>query len=197
MQTATILLAIGGHQGNTVQKRGVTPAEVAVLIAIHGNAAVSDIEPDDIPVSLTGDNVAKRSDRAERARLLEVYGKPQNVNGQIADTSPVSTLFPGAAARVFHDFDELGLNESFFKAATRVKAKPGRGAKVEENDGVEEMDDADEPGESGESGEVPEQPEKPSEPAPPTTGKGRTTTRKQPDTPPAKPKAGDKSSMFS
>jgi hypothetical protein len=196
MQTATILLAIGGHQGNTVQKRGVTPAEVAVLIAIHGNAAVSDIEPDDIPVSLTGDNVVKRSDRAERARLLEVYGKLQNVNGQIVDTSPVSTLFPGAAARVFHDFDELGLDESFFKAATRVKAKPGRGAKVEEED-VEEMED-----EAGESGEVPEQPEKPSEPAPPvantpTTGKGRTTTRKQPDTPPAKPKAGDKSSMFS
>lgn len=143
MQTATILLAIGGHQGNTVSKRGITPSEVAVLIAIHGNSAVSEIEPDDVPVSLVeGDNIAKRSDRAERSRLLEIYGKPQNVNGQIVDTSPVSTLFPGAAARMFHDFDELDLDESFFKAATRVKAKPGRGkaaARAEDDDGVEDM----------------------------------------------------------
>ncbi len=121
MQTATILLALAGHVGNTIEKYEVTPSEVMVLRGIHGEGAVTEIHPNE--------EEANRSDRAERARLLERYAKWQNVNGQMVDTSPVSSLFPGAAARMFATFDELDLPDSFFKSAP-VRAAPAKAKPV-------------------------------------------------------------------
>lgn len=109
MQTANILLSLAGDSGNQVQKFGVTAAEIAVLNAIHGDGSVTDIEP-------AGD--IKRSHREERARLLATYGKMQDGR----DMSPVSTLFPGAAARVFETLAELDLPEEHFKATARMSA---------------------------------------------------------------------------
>lgn len=107
MQTANIILDIGGDNGNQIPKSGVTAAEIAVLIAIHGEAAVHDIEPTaTIP----------RSNRDERARLYEQYGHAKD--GE--DRSIVGTLFPGAAARVFEKIDELGLPAAFFKPTARA-----------------------------------------------------------------------------
>lgn len=111
MQTATVLLALGGDTGNTVSKYGVTPAEAAVLQMIHGSDAVFDIAP--------GEDVT-RTNREELARLRFTYGKPEGSN----ERSAVDVLFPGAAARVFESFDELDLDESFYKAEKRVKPKP-------------------------------------------------------------------------
>lgn len=110
MHKASILLAIGGDTGNTVPKHNVTPAEVAVLRHIHGDDAVTDIKP-------TGD--LKRTNREERQRLAEVYGRRDDKGRHVAPA--VDALFPGAATRVFETFDELDLPEELYKAATRVK----------------------------------------------------------------------------
>lgn len=133
MQTANITLALGGNLGQTIQKFGVTPAEVAVLREIHGNAAVFDIHPLDDEV--------ERTSREERSRLLEIYGKPPGSR----ELSAVEYLFPGAAARVFETFDELELDDSLYKATGHAKPKAKK-AKVkaeepEPDDEVDEVDD--------------------------------------------------------
>lgn len=109
MQTANIMLDIGGDNGNQVPKYGVTAAEIAVLIAIHGEAAVHDIEPI---------GTVERSNRDELTRLREVYGRAKD--GE--DHSHVDILFPGAAARVFENIDELNLPPEFFKPTARASA---------------------------------------------------------------------------
>lgn len=153
MQTANIMLALAGDVGNTIPKYGVTAAEVALLRAVHGDEAVFDVEPaEDI----------ERSNRAELGRLNLEYAGSRLFG---TDTRAVSALFPGAAARVYESFDELELDESFFKAKTRATAKsavepvreieatkkaakPAKGKKatVSETeaagDGIEEMPDA-------------------------------------------------------
>lgn len=136
MDIANVFVALGGDRGHTVPKT-VTPSEVAVLQVLHGNEAVFDIEP-------VGE--VERSSRDERARLHELYGRTQN--GKQA----IEGLFPGAAARLFETFDELGMDEEFFKAETRVKpapksdaksAKKGKKAEVTQDepeaDGVDDM----------------------------------------------------------
>lgn len=115
MQIATITLMLGGDAGNTVQKFDVTPSEIAVLRVIHGDDAVTEIFP-------TGD--VTRTNRAERQRLMERYGRNQP-NGQFSAPA-IDMLFPGVAARMFDTLDELELDESFFKADTRVTSKPAK-----------------------------------------------------------------------
>lgn len=112
MQTANILLMLGGDRDNQIPKFGVTPSEVAVLRLIHGDEAVTDIEP-------IGE--VKRSSKEERQRLTDIYARIQPNGGRRA--VEVEALFPGAAARVFETFDEIEIDESFFKAETRVVAK--------------------------------------------------------------------------
>lgn len=115
MQTANIMLAIGGGRDNTIPKYGVTAAEAAVLRAIHGEDAVFDVEP--LADEATGEE-GSRSNRQERQRLYAVYGAALDGNGN----KIVEGLFPGAAARVFENFDELDLPEEYFKATGRVSA---------------------------------------------------------------------------
>lgn len=105
MQLATVMLALAGDRANTIQKFDVTPSEVAVLQRIHGTDAVFDI-------AVTGDD--KRTNRQERERLTEAYGK-MTVDGQY-ESPAVNSLFPGAAARLFETFDELELDESLLAA---------------------------------------------------------------------------------
>lgn len=114
MDIANITLSLGGDDGNTVPKFGVTAAEIAVLRTIHGEASVKDVEP-------SGE--ISRSNRAERQRLVDVYGQARFGN----DKPVVETLFPGVAARVFERIDELDLDESFFKPIARASAESGRG----------------------------------------------------------------------
>ncbi len=118
MQTANVMVALGGDTGNTVPKYGVTAAEIAVLRSIHGNEAVFDIEP-------CGE--VKRGHRDERQRLVETY-RSKDSNGNAI----VEGLFPGAAARVFETLAELELPEELFKATDRVKAEPAVEAVVED-----------------------------------------------------------------
>jgi hypothetical protein len=112
MQIANILLALGGDSGNQVPKFGVTAAEIAVLRAIHGEDAVTNV----LPLSTKDD----RTNRGELARLRARYGAAQDGEGN----KVVDTLFPGAAARVFETIDELELPRELFAAKERVSSKP-------------------------------------------------------------------------
>ena len=86
--------------------------------AIHGEAAVNEIEPCEPPED------AEPHNRGELRRLREKYGRAKDDN----DTAIVDVLYPGAAARVFERLDELGVDESFYKAEARVKAVPAKPA---------------------------------------------------------------------
>lgn len=119
MQRANCLVSLGGDHGNTVPKWLCTAAEIAVLREIHGDDAVNDIEPID---------EIKRSNREERGRLLAIYG-----GAKYPDQKPiVESMFPGVAARVFETLGELELDESFFKATGRLKARPAAAPVVDE-----------------------------------------------------------------
>lgn len=116
MEIANIMLALGGDSGNTIPKFGVTVSEIAVLQAIHGNEAVTEIEPI---------GVKETSNREELGRLMLTYGRARPEG---SSQSFVQILFPGAAARVFTTLDELDLDESFYKAEKR--AKPASSSKA-------------------------------------------------------------------
>ena len=121
MQLANALLALAGDVGNTVPKFGVTPSEVAVLRFIHGEDAVTDIEVLDAEV--------QRSSREERERLSHAYGANE---GERRVSRAVEALFPGIAARVFDNFEEMELDDSLFKAERVVR---GRKADPLDHDG--------------------------------------------------------------
>lgn len=111
MQTANVLLALGGQRGNSVPKRGVTAAEIAVLMAIHGVDAVYDITPLDEEV--------ERSARDEKARLFERY-PARDDDGRFV----VEVVYPGNAPVLHQDIADLGLPEELFATTERVTAKP-------------------------------------------------------------------------
>jgi hypothetical protein len=116
MQTANIMLSL--NAGNDVPKRGVSAAEIAVLIAIHGDDAVKEVEPTGASDTIDIDgNTVKWTNRVELDRLRRRYGRAKD--GE--DKAIVDNLFPGAAARVFETLDELNLPESFYKATARHK----------------------------------------------------------------------------
>lgn len=116
MQTANALLALGGQRGNSVPKRGITAAEIAVLMAIHGVDAVYDITPLDEEV--------ERSSRDEKARLFEKY-PARDEDGRFV----VEAVYPGNAPVVHQDIADLGLPEELFATTARVTAKPSAPAK--------------------------------------------------------------------
>ncbi len=112
MQTANVLLALGGDKGNTVPKYGVTAAEAAVLRYVHGEDAVFDIE-------IVGE--VTRTHRQEIGRLTELYGRQE---GDRRISPAVAEMFPGAAARVFESFDELEIPDELYIATGRKTAAP-------------------------------------------------------------------------
>lgn len=118
MELANCTLALGGDAGNTIQKFEVTPSEIAVLRLIHGTDSVTEIE-------IIGEEY--RTGRHERDRLSQSYGKSEE---GVWSSKPVDALFPGVAARLFDKFEELELDDSFYKAErlapkkTAPKAEP-------------------------------------------------------------------------
>lgn len=145
MQTANVLVALGGDREHTVPKNVVTPSEIALLRAIHGDDAVFDIEP------LGAEYDRNVTSRAERERLFSRYKR--HVQGK-EQCPELDALFPGAAARLFETIDELELDESFFKAVGRMQpqvveaapAKKGKKAAVVEPEPDDDIQDMPEPG---------------------------------------------------
>lgn len=114
MQYANIMLALGGDNANVIPKYGCSAAEIAVLMAIHGEQAVSSVEPlEDKQIS----------HRAELDRLLANYGNAKDSENR----SIVKNLYPGAGARLHENLADLELVEDQFKAEKRV-AIPARSA---------------------------------------------------------------------
>lgn len=133
MQTANVMLALGGDDGNTVPKYEVTASEIAVLRLIHGESAVTDVAP-------CGE--VRRSAREERSRLVVLYGHARPNDG---DANAIDILFPGAAAPLFENIADLDLPEDFFKPSTRVTAPPAKKSRgkgrVRKNDDTGDADD--------------------------------------------------------
>jgi hypothetical protein len=144
MQIANILLAIAGERGNTVPKYDVTPSEVAVYRLLHGDDAVTDIE-------ITGEK--KTTHKIERERLNELFARKNEEGHFIAPA--VSRLFPGAAASLFDNFEDLDIPEDFYKAKSRmtpVAAKPKKAEKAEKTEKKAEAPAPAEPVEDDEDG---------------------------------------------
>lgn len=161
MQQASIMLNIGGDSRNQVPKHHVTPSEVAILRMIHGDDAVSEVAiyPDEV----------KRSSKVERERLHEIYAKG-TPNGE-RRCLPLDQLFPGVAARLYQSFEEMELEEHFFKAGhaparetieedeEETSATQGNaGGEQEDADDIDDMNDG-HAGEVGGEGEETEQDE--------------------------------------
>lgn len=131
MDIANISLSLGGDGGNTITKFAVTPAEVVILQAIHGEDSVRDIEP-------IGE--VERSNKEELDRLREEY-RQSRVLG--SDISAFSSLFPGAGAQVMTTFAELAIDPSFYAAKERVSpAAPKPPSKTQQRKQAEAFRDA-------------------------------------------------------
>lgn len=108
MQTANVLLALGGKRGETVPKYGVTPAEIAVLQVLHGADAVYEID--------IQSDIVQRTDRQEIERLRATYSRR---DGEKIISPAVETLFPGIGAKVPQSFADLELAEELFVVEKR------------------------------------------------------------------------------
>lgn len=111
MELANIILALGGDRQNTVPKYHVTPAEIAVLISIHGNDSVYDV----LPLEDTVD----RSVREEMDRLIRLYPAKDEDNRLI-----VTKVYSGQSPVMHTTIEDLGLPEESFRTLERVSAKP-------------------------------------------------------------------------
>jgi hypothetical protein len=135
MQYANILLALGGDGGNQVPKFFVTPAEVLILQAIHGNQALTEVDIIDLnDAHLTAEQIETYEDRTnaeELARLREVYRHARVDDGNGSQLLVVSSLFPGAGAKVPESFTDIdSIPDEFYKAEDRkVPGKTKKSAK--------------------------------------------------------------------
>lgn len=110
MELANVMVALGGDTGNTVPKSNVTPAEVAVLIAIHGEDAVFDIR------ILKEKTDVKPRDMV--ARLREMYPAKDEDGNPIIDQ-----VYPGRTPLVHKSFEDLDLPEEHYVATDRAAPK--------------------------------------------------------------------------
>lgn len=91
MKLATVTLKMN-RVGSTIIKKNVTPAELLLLVAMHGPEAGGDPV---IEVKETGETSADFPDHAEVGRLKQIYS-----------TKKVEALFPGPMARLPETFEE-------------------------------------------------------------------------------------------
>lgn len=128
MQYANIMLALGGDSGNQVAKFFVTPAEVLILQAIHGNDAVTEVDILDFSDDRLVKNVSEddldayesRTANEDLARLREEYRHARVDDGNGSQQLVVSGLFPGAGAKAPESFTDLDtLPDEFYKAEER------------------------------------------------------------------------------
>lgn len=105
MQLCKITLRLGASLLHTVHKVDVTPAEILVLKAIHGQDAVVDIIPTRVD--------DRRRHDAEFARLAHAYDRGAGTfvsqPGE-EDGGVLGKLFPGAVKRLPLTLEEIGIN---------------------------------------------------------------------------------------
>jgi hypothetical protein len=120
MQYANILLALGGDSGNQVGKYFVTPAEILVLQAIHGDEAVTDVDIIDLDAAKLSDEQKEeyedRTNAEDLARLRDQYRAARIDDGNGGQLLVMTSLFPGASAKAPENFADLDtLPDQFYK----------------------------------------------------------------------------------
>lgn len=117
MEIANCFVALGGDKGNAVPVYSVTPAQVTILQAIHGDDAVFDILP--IEPSTDGQKrIAAGTPKAERTRLAEFYKAKTPEGGSV-----VMATYPGSFPDMPMTFEQLDLDDSFYRATARARPK--------------------------------------------------------------------------
>lgn len=122
MQICSATIRLAGSVQNTVFRDDITPAEILVLQAIHGNDAVIDI----LPIEKV-----ERSQNVEWDRLTSRYdrsGGPDTPDGK-EDVSIVSRLFPGAVKRLPVTLSEIGLETNEAPEPAPEPEKPRRNSR--------------------------------------------------------------------
>lgn len=129
MELSNCFVALAGDRGNTVPKYGVTPAEIAVLMEIHGEDAVFEI-------ALSGDQT-ERTNAAEKERLLRLYPARNRKNDFIVDQ-----VYPGRSPVMPKALSDLGLDETLLATVERAAApkKSGKTAKPKKEEAASEPD---------------------------------------------------------
>lgn len=110
MELANVMVALGGERDNTVPKYRVTPPEIAVLVAIHGDDAVHDIEPLEEEITISTREIM--TDLLARYPALDDSGNPV-----------VRNVYPGVSPVLHQTLADLGLPEELYKATEREKPK--------------------------------------------------------------------------
>lgn len=90
MQRNTVTVRLAGDLGNTVEKYGVSPAEIMILRAIHGG--------DDTVVNVRPTIMDSLPHIQERARLENIYG-----------AAMVDAMFPGKLAQLPVSNSDIGI----------------------------------------------------------------------------------------
>lgn len=104
MQICSATIRLAGSVQNTVFRQDITPAEILVLQAIHGQDAVVDI----VPIEKEDRPAAKEWDRLTQA--YDRSGGPDTPDGR-EEVSIIAKLFPGAIKRLPETLKEIGLEE--------------------------------------------------------------------------------------
>ncbi|API60535.1 hypothetical protein BSL82_15630 [Tardibacter chloracetimidivorans] len=102
MQLCNVEVRLGDSAGHTVRKSDVTPAEILVLRAIHGESAVVDINPT---------KMSKRAQHEEWDRLQRSYGRTPAGLTDAGNGSLLEKLFPGAQKNLPVSLKDIGLAE--------------------------------------------------------------------------------------
>lgn len=103
MQISSATIRLAGSLNNTVRKENLTPAEIVVLQALHGQDAIIDVlhERDE-----------RRSHNDEYERLSAIYSPNTNLSTPDGERPDImQKLFPGAVKKLPTNLIEIGMGE--------------------------------------------------------------------------------------
>lgn len=100
MQLCNAEVRIADSPGHTVFKVDITPAEIIVLRAIHGEASVIDITPT---------MHVNRDSQGEFLRLQSIYGRSPEGLMNAGNGELLERIFPGLPKRLPDTLSDIGL----------------------------------------------------------------------------------------
>jgi len=125
MEISTIELRLSGDMRNTVVKIGVTPAEILVLRAIHGQGSVFNVQPGDTD---------KRPHADELERLRSIYAPRFQDEGK---KDIVGQMFPGIAPQLPVKLKDIQIADEDFHRDVTLPARRSKAAKKAKPDVVD------------------------------------------------------------
>jgi hypothetical protein len=122
MQLCDIELRLGGQLTSTVHKQDVTPAEIQVLWAIHGEDAVTNVRPR---------KMDKRTHKAEYDRLVGLYGRAPDGLMDAGNGALLEKIYPGAQKVLPVSLGDIG-REAWMRPNTATEDTDGESSDTEE-----------------------------------------------------------------